>query len=132
MEKNLIICVLWIVRINAHVWLVGISFCSSWIGITVSSSFLKMEICVENCKGLHCKICRSKLFCMYGVYYYYFYFLRLNLILKLMVADLLLLLHLLFGMHFHSNLDLVIPFLLLNLRSRLGFLKLVMMLSYIE
>ena len=57
-------------------------------------------------------------------------FLRLNLILKLMVAGLLLLLHLLFGMHFHSNLDLVIPFLLLNLSSRLGFLKLVMMLSY--
>ena len=41
-----------------------------------------------------------------------FYFLHLNLILKLMVAGLLLLLHLLFGMHFHSNLDLVIPFLL--------------------
>ena len=59
-----------------------------------------------------------------------FYFLHLNLILKLMVAGLLLLLHLLFGMHFHSNLDLVIPFLLLNLSSRLGFLKLVMMLSY--
>ena len=39
-----------------------------------------------------------------------FYFLHLNLILKLMVAGLLLLLHLLFGMHFHSNLDLVIPF----------------------
>ena len=58
-----------------------------------------------------------------------FYFLRLNLILKLMVAGLLLLLHLLFGMHFHSNLDLVIPFLLLNLSSRLGFFKLVMMLS---
>ena len=38
-----------------------------------------------------------------------FYFLHLNLILKLMVAGLLLLLHLLFGMHFHSNLDLVIP-----------------------
>ena len=47
-----------------------------------------------------------------------------------MVAGLLLLLHLLFGMHFHSNLDLVIPFLLLNLSLRLGFLKLVMMLSY--
>ena len=59
-----------------------------------------------------------------------FYFLHLNLILKLMVAGLLLLLHLLFGMHFHSNLDLVIPFLPLNLSSRLGFLKLVMMLSY--
>ena len=59
-----------------------------------------------------------------------FYFLHLNLILKLMVAGLLLLLHLLFGMHFHSNLDLVIPFLLLNLSSRLDFLKLVMMLSY--
>ena len=43
----------------------------------------------------------------------------LNLILKLMVAGLLLLLHLLFGMHFHSNLDLVIPFLLLNLSLRL-------------
>ena len=55
-----------------------------------------------------------------------FYF--LNLILKLMVVGLLLLPHLLFGMHFHSNLDLVIPFLLLNLSSRLGFLKLVMML----
>ena len=50
----------------------------------------------------------------------------LNLILKLMVAGLLLLLHLLFGMHFHSNLDLVIPFLLLNLSLRLGFLKFVM------
>ena len=49
---------------------------------------------------------------------------------NLMVAGLLLLLHLLFGMHFHSNLDLVIPFLLLNLSSRLGFLKLVMMVSY--
>ena len=48
-----------------------------------------------------------------------FYFLHLNLILKLMVAGLLLLLHLLFGMHFHLNLDLVIPFLLLNLSSRL-------------
>ena len=59
-----------------------------------------------------------------------FYFLRLNLILKLMVAGLLLLLHLLFGMYFHSNFDLVIPFLLLNLSSRHGFLKLVMMLSY--
>ena len=56
-----------------------------------------------------------------------FYFLHLNLILKLMVAGLLLLLHLLFGMHFHSNLDIVIPFLLLNLSSRLGFLKLVLM-----
>ena len=52
-----------------------------------------------------------------------FYFLHLNLILKLMVAGLLLLLHLLFGMHFHSNLDLVIPFLLLNLSLRLGYLK---------
>ena len=50
--------------------------------------------------------------------------------LNLMVAGLLLLLHLLFGMHFHPNLGLVIPFLLLNLSSRLGFLKLVMMLSY--
>ena len=59
---------------------------------------------------------------------YNFYFLHLNLILKLMVAGLLLLPHLLFGMHFHSNLDLVIPFLLLNLSSRRGFLKLVMML----
>ena len=57
-----------------------------------------------------------------------FYFLHLNLILKLMVAGLLLLPHLLFGMYFHSNLDLAIPFLLLNLSSRLGFLKLVMML----
>ena len=57
-----------------------------------------------------------------------FYFLHLNLILKLMVAGLLPLPHLLFGMYFHSNLDLVIPFLLLNLSSRLGFLKLVMML----
>ena len=45
-----------------------------------------------------------------------------------MVVGLLLLPHLLFGMHFHSNLDLVISFLLLNLSSRLGFLKLVMML----
>ena len=43
------------------------------------------------------------------------YFLHLNLILKLMVVGLLLLPHLLFEMHFHSNLDLVIPFLLLNL-----------------
>ena len=59
-----------------------------------------------------------------------FYFLHLNLILKPMVAGLLLLLHLLFGMQFHSNLDLVIPFLLLNLSLRLGFLKFVMMLSY--
>ena len=47
-----------------------------------------------------------------------------------MVAGLLLLLHLLFGMHFHSSLDLVIPFLLLNLSLRFGFLKFVMMLSY--
>ena len=47
-----------------------------------------------------------------------------------MVAGFLLLLHLLFGMHFHSNLDLGIPFLLLNLSSRLGFLKFVMILSY--
>ena len=38
-----------------------------------------------------------------------------------MVAGLLLLLHLLFGMQFHSNLDPVIPFLLLNLSLRLGF-----------
>ena len=59
-----------------------------------------------------------------------FYFLHLNLILKLMVAGLLLLLHPLFGMHFYSNLDLVIPFLLLNLSVRLGFLKFVMLLSY--
>ena len=59
-----------------------------------------------------------------------FYFLQPNLILKLMVAGILLLLHLLFGMHFHSNLDLVIPFLLLNLSSRLGFLKLARMLWY--
>ena len=57
-----------------------------------------------------------------------FYFLHLNLILKLMVAGLLLLPHLLFGMHFLSNLDLVILFLFLNLSSRHGFLKLVMML----
>ena len=57
-----------------------------------------------------------------------FYFLHLNLILKLMVAGLLLLPHLLFGMLFHSNLDLAIPFLLFNLSSILGFLKLVMML----
>ena len=35
-----------------------------------------------------------------------FYFLHLNLILKLMVVGLLLLPHLLFGMHFHLNLDL--------------------------
>ena len=49
--------------------------------------------------------------------------LHLNLILKLMVAGLLLLPHFLFGMHFHSNLDLAIPFLLLNLSSRLGFFK---------
>ena len=59
-----------------------------------------------------------------------FYFLHLNLILKLMVAGLLLLLHLLFGMHFRSNLDLVIPFLLIILSLRLRFLKFVMMLSY--
>ena len=59
-----------------------------------------------------------------------FYFLHLNLILKLIVAGFLLLLHLLFGMHFHLNLDLVIPFLLLNLSLRLGFLKFVMMLLY--
>ena len=52
-----------------------------------------------------------------------FYFLHLNLVLKLIVGGLLLLLHLLFGMHFHSNLDLVIPFLLFNLSSRLGFLN---------
>ena len=39
-----------------------------------------------------------------------FYFLHLNLVLKLIVGGLLLLLHLLFGMHFHLNLDLVIPF----------------------
>ena len=40
-----------------------------------------------------------------------------------MVAGLLLLLHSLLGMHFHSSLDLVIPFLRLNLSLRLGFLK---------
>ena len=40
-----------------------------------------------------------------------------------MVAFLLLLLHPLFGMHFHSSLDLVIPFLLLNLSLTLGFLR---------
>ena len=43
-------------------------------------------------------------------------------------GGLLLLQHLLFGMHFLSNLDLVILFLFLNLSSRHGFLKLVMML----
>lgn len=59
-----------------------------------------------------------------------FCFLHLNLIFKLMVVGLLLLLHPLFGMHFHSNSDLVIPFLLLNLRLSLGFLKLVLMLLY--
>ena len=42
------------------------------------------------------------------------YFLHLNLILRLMVAGLLLLLHPLFGMHFHSRLDRVIPLLLLH------------------
>ena len=47
-----------------------------------------------------------------------------------MVAGLSLLLHPLFGMHFHSILDLVISFLLLNLSFRLGFLKFLMMLSY--
>ena len=47
-----------------------------------------------------------------------------------MVAGLLPLLHSLFGMHFHSSLDLVIPFLLLNLSLRLGFLNFFMMLSY--
>ena len=58
------------------------------------------------------------------------YFLRLNLILRLMVAGLLLLLHPLFRIHFHSSLDLVILVLLLNLSLRLGFLKFLMMLSY--
>ena len=42
------------------------------------------------------------------------YFLHLNLILRLMVTSLLLLLHPLFGMHFHSSLDRVIPRLLLH------------------
>ena len=58
------------------------------------------------------------------------YFLHLNLILSFMVAGLLLLLHPPFGMPFHSSLRLVIPFLLLNLSLRLGFLKFLMMLSY--
>ena len=57
---------------------------------------------------------------------------KFNLKTVYMVAGLLLLLHLLFGMHFHSNLDLVIPFLLLNLSLRLGFLKFVMMFCRIE
>ena len=39
-----------------------------------------------------------------------FHFLHLNLVLKLIVGGLLLLLHLLFGMHFHSNLDVVIEY----------------------
>ena len=47
-----------------------------------------------------------------------------------MLAVLLLLLNPLFGMHFHSSLDLVIPFLLLNLSLILGFLKFLMLLSY--
>ena len=47
-----------------------------------------------------------------------------------MVAGLLLLLHPLFGIHFHSSLDIVIFFLRLNLSLRLGFLKFLMMLSY--
>ena len=59
----------------------------------------------------------------------YCYFLQQNLILRLMVACLLLLLHPLFGMHFHSSLDLAILFLLLNLSLRLGFLKFLMMSS---
>ena len=59
----------------------------------------------------------------------YSYFRQQNLTSRLMVACLLLLLHSLFGMHFHSSLDLVILFLLLNLSLRLGFLKFLMMLS---
>ena len=47
-----------------------------------------------------------------------------------MVAGLLLLLHPLFEIHFHSSLDLVILFHLLNLSLRLGFLKFLMMLSH--
>ena len=58
------------------------------------------------------------------------YFLNLNLILRLMMAGLLLLLHQLFGMHFYSSLDLIIPFLPLNLSLRLGFLKFLMMLPF--
>ena len=50
---------------------------------------------------------------------------------KVMVAGLLLLLHPLFGVHFHSSLDLVIPFLPLNLSLRLGFLKFLMMLPFL-
>ena len=47
-----------------------------------------------------------------------------------MVAGVLLSLHPLFGMHFHSSLDLVIPFLPLNLSLRLGFLKFLMVLPF--
>ena len=44
-------------------------------------------------------------------------------LLKLMVAGLLLLLHLLFGMHFHSNLDLVISFLFFKSKLKTWLFK---------
>ena len=58
------------------------------------------------------------------------YFVHLSLISRLTVTGHLLLQHSLFGMHLNSSLDLVIPFLLLNLSLRLGLLKFLMMLSY--
>ena len=58
------------------------------------------------------------------------YFVHLSLISRLTVAGHLLLQHSLFGVHLNSSLDLAIPFLLLTLSLRLGFLKFLMMLSY--
>ena len=48
------------------------------------------------------------------------YFVHLSLISRLKVAGHLLLQHSLLGVHLNSSLDLVIPFLVLNLSLRLG------------
>ena len=58
------------------------------------------------------------------------YFVHLSVISRLTVAGHLLLQHSLFRMPLNSSLDLVIPFLVLNLSLRLGLLKFLMMLPY--
>ena len=58
------------------------------------------------------------------------YFVHLSVISRLTVAGHLLLQHSLFRMPLNSTLDLVIPFLVLNLSLRLGLLKFLMMLPY--
>ena len=58
------------------------------------------------------------------------YFVHLSVISRLTVAGHLLLQHSLFRTPLNSSLDLVIPFLVLNLSLRLGLLKFLMMLPY--